>query len=181
MVLSPCFRVIHTPSYWSMGFFHRMGTGAADPEQGAPARREVDSRIKTLETAVEALQGRLRTTETGAHDLARDGHETRLELAELEKRIGDLVFAVSEGISKVERAEARIRATVRRARAELEDGGTYSPALDAEAAELHLVDGGGSEDEPVQPLRDPVAAPGLDVRDLPGDWLPEDVALLGGD
>ena len=61
----------------------------------------------------------------------------------LEDRMEDLTLAVAEGIKHVERAENRIRATVSRARKELEEHGVQSPGLDAEYRELSVIDGGG--------------------------------------
>jgi len=138
----------------------------------------VTSRIEVLETALGALQGLVSDGLSARRALEADAHETRDLHATLERRVEELIFAVSEGISKVERAEARIRATVRRARAELEDNGTYSPALDAEAAELRVIDGGGGEESRVPDV--PAAVAPLDLTDIPGDWSAEDMDLLRG-
>ena len=164
-----------------MRLFHRIGSDPPDAPQGRTAETdEVDGRIKALEAALEALQGLFVAAEEAQRELVFDGQETRSTLVAHEARFTELIFAVAEGISKVERTEARIRATVRRARAELEDGGTFSPALDAEATELRILDGGGGEEGPVQPLPASVEPPAPDLSDIPGDWSPEDLALLTG-
>lgn len=138
----------------------------------------VDLRIQALETALEALEGRFSEGLQQRLDASQYAHETRSTVNEHSTRFEELIFAVSEGISKVERAEARIRATVRRARAELEAGGTYSPALDAEAQELRVIDGGGGGEARVQPVPESVEQP--DLTDLPGDWHPDDIKILMG-
>ena len=145
---------------------------------GGDASPEAEGRIKALETAVEALQGRFAAVELARLEGAQHAHETRTVVNEHSARFEELIFAVSEGISKVERAEARIRATVRRARAELEESGTYSPALDAEAQELRVTDGGAGEPEEVQPVHEGLAPP--DLSGIPGDWSPEDFSILTG-
>lgn len=133
--------------------------------------------IEALETAVEALQGRLAGVEQLSGSEALKAHDTRSVVESHTARLEELLFAVSEGIQKVERTENRIRATVRRAKEQLEDGGVSSPALDAEASELRLLDGGARETEQVPSVPERVATP--DMTDFPGDWSPEDLALLG--
>jgi len=74
-----------------------------------------------------------------------------------EDRLNSLTLAVAEGIQHVERAEARIRATVARARSQLREAGLPdTPGLEAEADSLRGSDGGRSEPAPVQPVRAPV-------------------------
>lgn len=148
------------------------------PADALPGLPGVESRIQALETALEALQGRLASLVQDRASDAVTGHDTRSLCDAHETRLEELTFAVAHGINHVERTENRIRATVRRAQEQLEDGGVSSPGLDAEAAELRLVhdEGGGAEQVPTVPSG--VAAP--DVSDIPGDWTPEDLALLGG-
>lgn len=66
------------------------------------------------------------------------------------ERIEETRRAVSEGIERAERIERRIKGTVARAVAELEDGVT--PALQAEAEELGLFDGGGGAGRELSPV-----------------------------
>jgi len=73
-------------------------------------------------------------------------------LSDCERRIDDLVYAVAEGIKNVERTEARIRATVSRAKRELEENGLDHPGLTAEHHELFPVDGTGSPEGGLQPM-----------------------------
>jgi len=70
----------------------------------------------------------------------------------LDEKQKTLVFAVAEGIERTERAERRINATVARARKQLRKEGFESPGLEAEAVELRLIDGGGSEEGEVPTL-----------------------------
>ncbi len=154
-------------------------TESRGPDPVMPDRPQDDRSIQALEIALEALQGRFAAYELARIEAAQDALETRTRLDAHAARFEELIFAVSEGISKVERAESRIRATVRRARAELEEHGTYSPALDAEAQELRVIDGGGGEAEGVPPVPESVA-PAPDLTDIPGDWTPEDLSILTG-
>ncbi len=145
--------------------------------RSAPAVETVHPDTKALETALAALQGRFASLEQAGSTTALALHETRSVVDAHDARLKELLFAVSEGISKVERTENRIRAVVRRAREQLEDGGVSSPALDAEVTELRVVDGGASGPEQVQAVPAPVAAP--DMSSIPGEWTEEDLRLLG--
>lgn len=72
----------------------------------------------------------------------------------IEARLKDLVFAVAEGIERVERYERRIKATIKRARNELAQRGFEHEGLEAEAHELREVRTNGAEgtEDPVRPL-----------------------------
>lgn len=107
------------------------------------------------------------------------GLRTELELvsqelevirADYEEWRADINTAVAEGIKHVERAEARIRATVRRAREELEEGGVRSPGLEAEALELFGVNGGRSEPQPMPTVQPSVAGGEDRFSAFPGAW-----------
>ena len=84
----------------------------------------------------------------------------------------DINTAVAEGIKHVERAENRIRATVRRAREELAEGGVRSPGLEAEALDIFGRDGGGSSSSSVPPMHNGVAGgqPGNRFAAFPGSF-----------
>lgn len=71
----------------------------------------------------------------------------------LEQKIKEFTFAIAEGIERVDRAERRIHATIKRARKELADSGVESPGLEAENHELSPIDGSGGPGVGVQPLR----------------------------
>jgi len=99
-------------------------------------------------------------------DARVDGLET--SLADEERRVKALTFAVSEGIERVARHERRIHATVKRARKELEAHGFESPGLEAEAAELHIVDGDRSEQGEVPTLPAGVEPPFEEASSIKG-------------
>jgi len=84
------------------------------------------------------------------------------EASKLEERIKRLTVAVDEGIERVGRSERRINATVARARKELKKLGYEDPGLEAEAAELRLVDGGGGEGGELPEVRE-----GVEPADAP--------------
>lgn len=111
------------------------------------------------------------------HAQLLDGLQAGYE--QLEARFADVVEAVDEGVREISRKENRIRATVRRAREELEAEGARSPALDAEALELQQGDGGGGGPQAVPAV--PAGLGRFNAYDLPGDWRDEDVAALMGD
>ncbi len=69
--------------------------------------------------------------------------DTRLD--ELDTKIKEYLFAVSEGIDRVDRAERRVRGVIQRARKELGKLGYEDPGLEAEAHELRSVDGDGGK------------------------------------
>ncbi len=118
---------------------------------------EPDSRIDGLVTGLQEASDALRSYADGLEDLDR--------------RMVAITLATAEGIERVERAERRIRSTVKRARKELAEQGFESPALEAEDAELRLVDGDGSEADRVPALRDDVEPPGPPPGfAIPGRW-----------
>lgn len=91
----------------------------------------------------------------------------------IEKLVGlirDQGLAIDEGISRVERSERRVRASVARARKKLADAGFEDDAIEAEAEGLRLVDGSGSEAQGVLPLPDEVGGVSEELRSaIPGD------------
>jgi predicted nucleic acid-binding Zn-ribbon protein len=105
---------------------------------------DASRRIRELETQPPPVSD---TTET---DQRLEHFE--IEIEQLQRKITELVHAISEGIERTERSERRIKASVRRARKELAEVGLEDPTLEAEVAELQLLDGGGGEGlSPVQP------------------------------
>lgn len=106
---------------------------------------------------------------SGLRTLAELIDESRADYVQFK---GDIVTAVDEGIRDVKRRENRVRATVRRAREELEDGGLKSPGLDAEALELFGSDGAGGEGGGVPAVPDNVASdqPGNRFAAFPGSF-----------
>ena len=123
------------------------------------ALQSICDRIEHLETAPTP------TISPEKQDAARDtirvwiderlgGVETRFDAlgSDIEnqaEKIKRLTFGVEEGIQRTDRAERRIHATIKRARKELAEHGYESPGLEVEAAELRLVDGGGSPGDTV--------------------------------
>ena len=83
----------------------------------------------------------------------------------------DVRAAVAHGIEDVERVNNRISATIRRTKAQLEEQGLESPALDAEAAQLRVIDGGGGDEGGLPPLQEGVgevqsSIPGVSAAEL---------------
>jgi len=103
---------------------------------------------------------------------AQDALETSQLARVHEDRLNTLTLAVAEGIQHVERAEARIRATVGRARAELRAAGIESPAIEAEAGSLHIGDGEGGAGGAVLPVPTRVEAPVSAIEDRQPSAVP---------
>lgn len=95
---------------------------------------------------LDALRERLALLEPLPHDFKA-----------IEQTLKEMTFAVSEGIERVDRAERRIKQTIKRARKELAEHGFQSPGLEAESAEIQSVDGGGGETHGVHTLQEGVA------------------------
>lgn len=95
---------------------------------------------------------------------------------ELEQLVDALPVKWEEFAKQAKRSEDRARAIVRRAREELEEQGLEHAGVEAEARELRLGDGDGSQGGGMQPVRadmaqDPQARPpGLFDDDDGGSW-----------
>lgn len=117
---------------------------------------QIELRLEPLKALPEGLAAS-RELALEAVAQAQDALEHARLSREHETRLNNLTLAVAEGIQHVERAEARIRATVGRARAELRAAGIESAGVEAEAASLQLVDGEGSGGGSVPPVSQPLA------------------------
>jgi len=80
--------------------------------------------------------------------------ESQYDDSPLKRQLADLTQAVAEGIERVDRAERRVKATVRSAKKELADAGFQHPGLNAEDAQLQLVDDIGVDPGPLPGLPD---------------------------
>jgi len=113
---------------------------------------DIEGRLETLE-ASSGMDGT--ASLQPALDLLQDQFQSTTK--RLEDELHRLLLAVAEGIEKVERKENRIDAVVGRARKELAEHGLESPGLEAEATELRLVDGAGSEEQGMPAVREELA------------------------
>jgi len=113
-------------------------------------------------------------------ELEQETLAARARYADIDEWRDDLTIAVSEGVKNVQRAENRIRATVRRAREELGALGVESPGLEAEATELRLVDGGRGEAGGVPTVPTEMGGPPAAPPGFPGTWSPDHLAYLRG-
>jgi len=117
---------------------------------------QLDVRIKSLESTpspngvVDVLASSL---DSMAAEMRADSHSHSDALEELDRRLVQISLAVAEGIERVDRAERRIRSTVKRARKELAEQGYESDGLEAENEEIRLLDAPRGEEEGVPPLR----------------------------
>jgi len=116
----------------------------------------VDRALARLEIA---LRGAIETLH-GADVLSR--------LVELEGAIDALPARWKEFADHAKRSEQRVRAAIKSARQELEDGGLSHPAIEAEAVEAGMADGNGGGDVGVQSVRRAMASPATPAQ--PPDW-----------
>ena len=92
-------------------------------------------------------------------------------LLQLEGELSNVRAAVAEGISHVDRVEMRIQGAVKRARKELRESGAEHPGLEAEAAELSLIHGGGGEGPAMPVVPQAVEQPGSSVPGVSPEQL----------
>lgn len=88
--------------------------------------------------------------------------------AELVRQMQELTIAVDTGVNRVQRSENRVRAIVQGARKELASHGFEHAGLEAEASQLHDVDGGGGDAEPVPAVPENVEAFDDTPSSIPG-------------
>jgi hypothetical protein len=128
---------------------------ARAPRDPSPAAQltELGARLGKLEAVLNQIElrldpllelpdelARVRDLALEAVAQAQDALETHAVARAHEERLNMLTLAVAEGIAHVDRAEARIRATVGRARRQLRDAGLEDPGVEAEAGQLFGVD-----------------------------------------
>ena len=134
----------------------------------------ITSRVDRLESApiatpsLDAVKQTLKELAQVAAANQTDIAASATTLQNLQILMKNLTAAVSEGIERTDRAERRIKATVKRARAELEARGYQDPGLDAEAYELRLIDGEPSPDGGVPPMQPGVAGPAVHASSIRG-------------
>ena len=122
------------------------------------------------QTVVDVLDKRIEDLATSPLSIKRlDALQADLE--RLTTRMKELTHATAEGIERVERSERRVQNTIQRSRKELAQFGYESAGLEAEAAELRLVDGGGGEESQLPTVRPEVAEPAEESSSLPGVTL----------
>jgi len=132
--------------------------------------------LRYLARGVDALEGILGTlpalldavrgwgpTASGVGEVSQDPRVTELLV-----RVDDLTVAVAEGIKNVSRSEQRVRSIVKGARRELAEAGFDHPGVEAEAAELELVDDRDSPEEQLPTVREDVAETGQVASSIPG-------------
>jgi hypothetical protein len=137
----------------------------------------MDYVLHRLEPAIAELQRLVETHSRRVEELTRDQAESGV-------RMNELTMAVAEGIQHVDRAERRVKATVARARKQLEEHGLESPGLEAEWAEVRDGNGDGGEERGVQPVREEVGGdPSRAIAlgdSFPGAWTEGDLPFLMG-
>lgn len=131
------------------------GSRAVSPADLERVRLRLD-RLETAPRTDEVLD-ELRNAIAGA-EAVRDGLGARIVQLETDLDVivderKDLILAISDGIERTDRAERRIKATVKRARKELLSRGYVDPGLEAEGFELRELDGEGSDESELRPVQ----------------------------
>lgn len=134
-------------------------TPTVDPEVVAAAVAEHLERIDALAVVVD--------------ELASQG-------SELDDRVREYVIALAEGIERVDRSERRVKATVARARKELEASGVIDPGVEAEAEQLRLVDAAGGSDRGMYAVPAEVEVPAEAPSSIPGVSAAQLRSMRGG-
>jgi len=150
------------------------------------ALAEIRDRVERLETAPvpdlpPSIDARLTDLSRRDADLQQHIELAARYVTELTENVDgldawkkEIVIAVGEGIERTDRAERRIKASVQRARKQLESLGYVDDGLESEAVDLRLIDGDGSEKGGVPPVSAEVAnAPeeSSSVRGVPLETL----------
>ena len=147
------------------------------------ALAEIRDRVEHLETTPvpdlpAQVEARLSQLSRRDGELQTDIDTNGRDLIELTEHVDahddwrkEIVIAVSEGIERTDRAERRIKATVQRARKQLETLGYDDPGLEAEAVELRLLDGDGSEKSELPPVSTPVEESASSVRGVSAETM----------
>jgi len=91
-----------------------------------------------------------------------------LRIVALEASVRDLTTAVEDGVLRVQRSENRVRAIVQSARRQLAEHGFEDPGVEAEAAQLSLLDGERGEESEVPEVPEVVEDPGDRPSSIPG-------------
>jgi len=132
-------------------------------------REQLGGYLARLERLESAPTPGDRVTNLEELGVAQDSH-----LSDLQTKIKELTFAVSEGIERTDRAERRVRGVIQRARKELGKLGYEDPGLEAENHELRVVDGDGGGDRGVPAVSEEVArveATPSSIRGVTADQL----------
>lgn len=145
----------------------------------------VEVRLGQLEAILDRIQARLdriESAKTPAEDFVSLRTIVATNAEEVSERLGaqaavindldawkkEIVHAVSEGIERTDRAERRVKASIARARKSLREHGLESDALESEAHELRLYDGGGGEQGELLNVPGGVAPDGNESSSIPG-------------
>lgn len=135
-------------------------------------------RITQLEGLVERIQEDT-SKQKPAPIAPFDDSEIWSAMEQLSKRLDELTHAVAEGIERVDRSERRIKATVQRAKRRLEDAGFTDEGVEAEAAQLQLDHGDGSQGGGMHPVPEGMGnGQRVDLSAFPGAWGDTEVAAL---
>ncbi len=112
--------------------------------------------------------------------LAAAVEELALQGKDLDDRVRGYTIALAEGIERVDRSERRVKATVARARKELEASGVIDPGVEAEAEQLRIVDGERGDDRGMHAVRETVEPNGDAPSSIPGVTAGQLRAIRGG-
>lgn len=121
--------------------------------------------IQNLNDVLGALRERMSALDESVGQVAAAHVDLETSVAVSHK---ELLFAVEEGIQRTDRAERRIRTTIRSAQKKLAESGLADDAVDAEAVGLRILDEEGEQERGVPPVRESVDDVGDQASSIPG-------------
>jgi len=134
-----------------------------------PARLHAD--LLDLHTEIVSLWASWKANDESLHVTDQVAGTQEQAIETLTRTMAETREAVAQGIQHVDRSERRIKATVTRARKQLKELGYEDPGLEAESADLQLVDDSGSEEVGVPPVQSDVAEPAKEASSVRGVTL----------
>ncbi len=109
--------------------------------ESVPVPQDPGEAVRSVEANLERLIAELARQREDRHDLSIKMVQLEANVEEIRAKVEKWTAAIAEGIERTERSERRIRSTVERARKELKSLGFAHEGLDAENAQLRIVDG----------------------------------------
>lgn len=132
---------------------------------------DILGRLTALESTVRQLWDGQAIDAPRIEGLEAVGQELRKELERMVTWRNEITAAVAEGITRVDRSERRVKASIKRARRQLADLGLVDDGLEAEAGELLEGDEQPSRAREVPPVQPPVEDPDETPSSIPGVTL----------
>ena len=119
--------------------------GRVEALESRPVPPDLGGDVRSTTLSLGALRTELGSQREDLHATSAQLGSFEANLEQMRAKVERWTAAIAEGIERTERSERRIRSTVERARKELKSLGYTHEGLDAEDAQLRLVDGAAGE------------------------------------